>query len=67
MATALEMTEHELAALLKPLGIAPLRNAFNRGGERGRGYALEDVQDAAEAIRRGELEVPPEVADWSAA
>ncbi|MEV6865414.1 hypothetical protein AB0M44_30960 [Streptosporangium subroseum] len=67
LASQLGMTEHELAALLKLVGVSALRNAFNRGGERGRGYEREDLEDAAEAIRRGELQVPPEVADWTAA
>lgn len=37
-------------------------NAFERGGQRRRGYKRGDLEDAAEAIRSGELEVPPEVA-----
>ncbi|MEV8638794.1 hypothetical protein AB0395_44780 [Streptosporangium sp. NPDC051023] len=67
LAKALGMTEHELAALLNPLGVRPLPNAFWRGGERGRGYERQHLVDVADAIRRGELDVPPEVADWPAA
>ena len=62
LAKALRMSEHELAALLGPLGVTTPPNAFERGGQRRRGYKRGDLEDAAEAIRSGELEVPPEVA-----
>ncbi|WP_436759303.1 hypothetical protein [Streptosporangium sp. V21-05] len=67
LAQALDMTELELAALLGAIGVTTLPNAFERGGKRRRGYQRGDLEDAAEAIRSGELEVPPEVADWPAA
>ncbi|MFD8534317.1 hypothetical protein ACFV0L_43605 [Streptosporangium canum] len=44
-----------LADLLRPLGITPMDKPFNRGGKPRRGYALTDVQAAAERIGRGEL------------
>ncbi|MET8146363.1 hypothetical protein ABZU32_39155 [Sphaerisporangium sp. NPDC005288] len=56
-----------LAALLRPLGVAPLPNPFSRGGQRGRGYERDDLTAAAGRIARGEIEVPAEVADWPAA
>ncbi|MFG1620189.1 hypothetical protein ACGFI3_46210 [Nonomuraea wenchangensis] len=56
-----------LADLLRPLGVTPLKRAFSVNGEEARGYALDDVLAAANAIRAGRLQVPPEVADWSAA
>ncbi|MET7339134.1 hypothetical protein [Nonomuraea sp. NPDC005650] len=56
-----------LADLLRPLGVTPLKRAFSVNGEEARGYALDDVLAAANAIRAGSLQVPPEVADWSAA
>ncbi|MEU8040846.1 hypothetical protein [Streptosporangium sp. NPDC049078] len=67
MAPALGMTEHELAALLGQLGVTRPPNAFERNGKRRRGYERQHLLDAADAIRRGDLEVPPEVADWPAA
>ncbi|MFI9558900.1 hypothetical protein [Nonomuraea endophytica] len=67
LAGLLGMTEHELAALLAPLDVAPLPNAFWRAGQRRRGYERGQFEDAADAIRRGELAVPPEVAAWTAA
>ncbi|MER6942468.1 hypothetical protein ABT294_00470 [Nonomuraea sp. NPDC000554] len=67
LANQLSMTEHELAGLLSAIGINPLPNAFERGGVRRRGYERQDLVDTAAAIRRGEIEVPPEVAAWSAA
>ncbi|WP_326646710.1 hypothetical protein OG884_18970 [Streptosporangium sp. NBC_01755] len=67
MAPALGMTEHELAALLGAIGVTRPPNAFERGGRRRRGYERQHLLDAAEAIRSGDLEVPPEVADWPAA
>lgn len=38
-----------------------------RGGQELRGYELADLEAAAAAISRGDLKVPPEVADWTAA
>lgn len=67
LAEQLGLSEHELAALLGALGVSTLPNAFERGGKRRRGYERQDLEDAATAIRRGELEVPPEVAAWTAA
>ncbi|MGW0589001.1 hypothetical protein [Streptosporangium sp. NPDC002607] len=43
-----------LADLLRPLGITPMPTPFNRGGKPRRGYALADIQKAAERIGRGE-------------
>lgn len=54
----------ELAALLRPLGVRPRDRAFLRGGVEARGYQLGDLQDAADRIARGELQVPAEVAAW---
>ncbi|WP_432924287.1 hypothetical protein ACQPZZ_29090 [Microbispora sp. CA-135349] len=56
-----------LAALLRPLGVTTLPRAFIRGGTEARGYALADLQAAAERVCSGELEVPDEVAKWPAA
>ncbi|PZG20586.1 hypothetical protein [Nonomuraea aridisoli] len=67
LAAQLGLSEHELAQLLAPLGVHPLPNAFERGGVRRRGYARADVEAAAAAIRRGDLDVPEEVASWTAA
>lgn len=67
LAGQLGLTEHELAALLGALGVAALPNAFERGGQKRRGYERRDLEDAAASIRQGELLVPPEVAAWSAA
>ncbi|MFB4273007.1 hypothetical protein [Nonomuraea sp. GTA35] len=67
LAEQLGMSEHELAALLGALGVATLPNAFERGGVRRRGYERQALVDAASAVRAGELEVPPEVAAWTAA
>ncbi|GAA0853587.1 hypothetical protein ACFQVD_26275 [Streptosporangium amethystogenes subsp. fukuiense] len=67
LARALRLEQAELADLLGALGVRTLPNPFERGGERLRGYERQHLQDAAEAIRRGELQVPPEVADWPAA
>jgi hypothetical protein len=67
LAALLGMTEHELAALLGVLGITPLPNAFWRAGVRRRGYERGHLQEAADTIRAGRLQVPPEVAAWSAA
>ncbi|GHH63710.1 hypothetical protein GCM10017673_05100 [Streptosporangium violaceochromogenes] len=47
LATALGLTQTDLADALRPYGITPLAQPFKRGGERGRGYALEDFQAAA--------------------
>ncbi|MFD0889486.1 hypothetical protein ACFQ08_33540, partial [Streptosporangium algeriense] len=47
LATALGLTQTDLADALRPYGIGPLTQPFKRGGERGRGYALEDFQAAA--------------------
>lgn len=67
LADALGITLPELAALLRPLGVTALARAFIRGGKEARGYAREDLETAAESIRRGETEVPEEVAKWPAA
>ncbi|MGW3346814.1 hypothetical protein ACWDA3_26175 [Nonomuraea rubra] len=67
LAEQLGLSEHELAALLGALSVTTLPNAFERGGARRRGYERQALVDAAAAIRAGELEVPPEVADWTAA
>ncbi|MFF4413219.1 hypothetical protein ACFYY8_11865 [Streptosporangium sp. NPDC001559] len=47
LATALGLTQTDLADALRPYGITPLTQPFKRFGERGRGYALEDFQAAA--------------------
>ncbi|MBA2897407.1 hypothetical protein [Nonomuraea soli] len=67
LARLLDVTDTELGALLGALGVQPLPNAFERGGRRRRGYERGHLEDAADAIRRGELAVPPEVAAWTAA
>lgn len=67
LAAALGITQADLAGLLRPLGVQPLPHPFQRGGRPARGYAREDLEAAAERIRRGVLEVPPEVAAWPAA
>lgn len=56
-----------LAALLRPLGVERPAEAFLRQGQRGRGYERQHLEMAAERIRRGEIEVPAEVAAWPAA
>ncbi|RCG32981.1 hypothetical protein DQ384_00555 [Sphaerisporangium album] len=56
-----------LAALLRPLGVAPLPNPFSRGGQRGRGYERGDLVAVAQRIARGEIDVPREVANWATA
>jgi hypothetical protein len=38
------ITSHQLSALLKPLGVRP--NSVRRGGKTGKGYRLEDLEDA---------------------
>ncbi|SFK93071.1 hypothetical protein SAMN05216275_14190 [Streptosporangium canum] len=67
LARALRLEQGELAALLGALGVRTLPNPFERGGEKLRGYERQHLEEAANAIRRGELQVPPEVADWPAA
>ncbi|GII91153.1 hypothetical protein [Sinosporangium siamense] len=56
-----------LADLLRPLGVTPLSNPFLRAGERGRGYARDDLSAAAERVQSGELAVPEQVTAWPAA
>jgi hypothetical protein len=56
-----------LAGLLRPLGVERPAEGFLRGGRRGRGYERGHLEAAAERIRRGEIEVPAEVASWPAA
>lgn len=58
LADALDMTPTDLAAALRPYGVTTLPNPFERGGTRGRGYALADLQTAAERIRRGGHDTP---------
>lgn len=66
LAAALGLTQVELAALLRPLGVTTLPRAFVRGGHEARGYARETLEAAAERIRRGEIDIPAEVATWPA-
>lgn len=66
LAEALRISQHELASLLRPLGVASLPNKFSVGGREGRGYDRRSIEDAAEGIRSGSLRVPSEVADWRA-
>lgn len=58
LADALGTTPTDLAAALRPYGVTTLPNPFERGGTRGRGYALADLQTAAERIRRGGHDTP---------
>ncbi|WP_405143839.1 hypothetical protein OG589_39820 [Sphaerisporangium sp. NBC_01403] len=67
LASTLGLTKHELAALLRPLGIAPLDNAFNRNGASRRGYARDDLIAVAQRIHRSEIDIPEHVANWPAA
>ncbi|GAA3165644.1 hypothetical protein GCM10010466_65520 [Planomonospora alba] len=67
LAAALDLTEGDLAALLRPLGVDRPANAFLRGGQRGRGYERSSLEMAAERIRCGQIDVPAEVAAWPAA
>lgn len=67
LAQALELGQRDLAALLRPLGVTSLPHQFIRNGKNQRGYAREHLATAAERVARGELEVPPEVAEWPAA
>ncbi|MGV9775386.1 hypothetical protein [Streptosporangium sp. NPDC003464] len=67
LARALCLGQADLADLLGALGVRMLPNPFERNGEQLRGYERQHLEEAAEAIRRGELQVPPEVADWPAA
>lgn len=67
LARLLGMSDGELGALLGAIGVQPLPNAFERAGKRRRGYDRGHLEDAADAIRRGEIAVPPEVAAWTAA
>ncbi|MBX6168532.1 MAG: hypothetical protein IRY84_12955 [Thermobispora bispora] len=66
LADALGIAPTELAALLRPLGVTTLPRAFIRGGREARGYARDDLAAAAERIRRGEVDIPAEVASWPA-
>ncbi|MFI6819293.1 hypothetical protein ACIBG7_43380 [Nonomuraea sp. NPDC050328] len=54
----------ELAELLRPLGLAPLPNSFERGGKKRRGYDLADARACADRIAAGEQEVPDHIAAW---
>ncbi|MER7213240.1 hypothetical protein ABT340_39770 [Streptosporangium sp. NPDC000239] len=67
LADRLGVDQVELAELLRSVGVRTLQRAFMRGGEERRGYGLQDLEAAAAAIRSGDLQVPPEVADWPAA
>ncbi|MBB4920975.1 hypothetical protein [Streptosporangium saharense] len=53
-------TPADLAEALRPYGITPMDQPFQRGGKARRGYALADVETAAERIGRGELPDAPE-------
>lgn len=59
LAAALDMTPVELAAALREHGVTTLPNPFERGGTRGRGYALADLRAAAERIRRTPTAITP--------
>lgn len=66
LAANLGLSQHVLAALLRPLGVLPLSDKFSVDGKERRGYARADVERAATAIAAGHLTVPPEVARWRA-
>lgn len=57
----------KLAALFRPLEVTTLPNQFIRNKQNRRGYARDDIQNAANRIACGEIEVPAEVAEWPAA
>ncbi|MGC5013147.1 hypothetical protein ACLQ2R_20510 [Streptosporangium sp. DT93] len=67
LAAALDLTKNDLAALLRPLGVTTLPRAFLRGGRELRGYARPHLLDATQRVRRGEIDVPADVAAWPAA
>lgn len=67
LAERLGVDQVELTELLRAIGVRTLSRAFVRGGEERRGYARNDLRAVADAIRRGDLVVPPEVATWPAA
>src|SRR5690606_18426571 len=52
LAAALGLTQVELAAALREYGVTTLPNPFERRGTRARGYALDDLQAAAERSRQ---------------
>jgi hypothetical protein len=60
-------SEAELSRLLNPLEVHSLKEAFQVGGTRARGYARADVQAAADRVAAGEITVPAEIAEWPAA
>jgi hypothetical protein len=64
LAAALGVSQTDLAALLRPLGIVTLPNKFSRGGEERRGYAREDFVTVAGQIASGGLQVPGDVDAW---
>src|SRR5690606_24007681 len=63
LAAALGLSQHELASMLRPLNVRPIPEVYVRGA-RARGYARADIEQAATLIRLGQLQVPPEVAEW---
>ncbi|WP_433357947.1 hypothetical protein ACQP25_45220 (plasmid) [Microtetraspora malaysiensis] len=52
----------ELAEALSVCGVTTLPNAFERAGSRRRGYSREDLEAAAERIRRGGQDIPASTA-----
>ena len=58
---------HDMAKLLRPLGVNSLASPFSRGGDLKRGYARADFATAADRVASGELDVPAQVAAWPAA
>lgn len=64
LAGELGVTPHDLAEMLRPLGVRSLPSPFSRGGVSKRGYAREHFTAAADAITRGSLQVPADVAAW---
>lgn len=63
LAASLGMSQHELALMLRPLNIRPIPEVYVRGA-RARGYARTDIKQAATLVRLGQIQVPPEVAEW---
>ncbi|MGW6502993.1 hypothetical protein [Nonomuraea angiospora] len=66
LAAQLGMSQHVLAALLRPLGVLPLSGKVSVDGKEARGYERAAFDRAAAAIVAGAVVVPPEVARWRA-
>lgn len=57
--------QHRLAELLGALDVYPLAHAFERGGEKRRGYERKDLEAAARAISEGRQDIPEDVRAWA--